>query len=302
MSDNPLEEWLQDARGVHDHDDPVAADAEADTAADREPGDGRADWAWRPDEAATAPLWDPASAHTGRTGPSRRLLGLVVLSWTVAAALGAMAITSDALPWPRPAGRDATPNGARPETGAAPAVPDVHDAHARAAAAIAVRQAVTTAADAGGEARRYVDLAVPESVRRHGDVRIVTVAAVVLEGSAEAWHTVRPARFAVPITIDDGHVVALGAPWPLPAPRLAGDEQPWRRAAAESHGLERALREAGYRDLGTLEVHDRADVPRVLRVRVDARAPDESTSRSHEVWLRADPSPTVLGAETGGES
>lgn len=299
MSDNPLEEWLQDARGAPDRDDLIEADAETDTAADSQSGDGRPDWTWPPAEAAPASPWEPASERSATTAPSRRLLGLVVVSWTVAAALGAMVIARDVLPWSGPADEGATSRPVRPETpAAAPASIDLRHAHAGAAAAIAVRQAVTTADDADGPERRYVDLAVPEAVRRHGDVLIVTVAAVVLEGSPETWHTVRRARFAVPVSTEDGHIVALGSPWPLPAPRLAGDEQPWRRAGAEPQALERALRDAGYRDLGALEVHDRADLPHLLRVRVNARAPEESTPRSHEVWLRADPSPTVLGVES----
>ncbi|MFO8075885.1 MAG: hypothetical protein R6T85_07180 [Egibacteraceae bacterium] len=156
---------------------------------------------------------------------------------------------------------------------------------AGAGAVVAVREAAT--ASAGDEARRYVDLAVAEAAEAHGDVTVVRVLAVVLEGDARAWTDAAIERYAVAVA-PDGR--ALSAPWRVPDPPAAGDEPAWHPVdddealAAARDALERHGAEPG----GDLAV-DRAEAaPGLLR----------ATWRDAEVWLAdADP-PRVLGAPT----
>lgn len=294
MSDNPLADWL----GAHHGDDDAGQAA-------REPAGAGASPRW-PDWAGAAtapgepetPTWaQPPDEDTGNRSPRRRLLLLAAaLPWAVACAVGVAVVTGGPSP--------ATEESAAPAAGAGRQGESEEEPALGAAAALAVRLAVTTAAeeDGPGGVRRYVDLAVPEAVSWAGDVAIVTVAAVVLEGAGDRWHTSRPARFAVPLQLVDGRAVAVDAPWPLATDAPTPDPRGWQATDVDADSVARALAAAGYTDVGAIDVEARAassppeQVP-VLRAHVQARAPGEPEPRAHQLWLRADPEPSVLGAD-----
>jgi hypothetical protein len=163
-------------------------------------------------------------------------------------------------------------------------------------AALTVQGALTTA-DAAG-IQRYIDLALPEAATWMGDVAIVRVAAVVLDGAQGGWDTPRRARYAVPIRADDRGFTVLGPPWALPDPPQttptltapASFEDPTRAEAAAT-----ALAGAGYQNVTIRSLARDPTIPGVLLAEVDAVAPGESSSRTHLMWLRDDPVPTLLG-------
>lgn len=296
MSDNPLADWL----GAH-HD----GDDDAGRGSSAPPGEAASarwpDWASsaaRPREPHAA-TWTQPPDDDGNPGSSRRRLLLVAaaLPWAVAGALGVAVVTSGPSPATDVSGT-AAPDGPPPAS-EEPAAEQALGA----AAALAVRLTVTTTPeeDDPGAFRRYVDLAVPEALSWSGDVAVVTVAAVVLEGAGDQWHTSRPARYAVPLQLVDGRAVALGAPWPLAVDAPAPDTAEWDPSDAAHDSLARALSAAGYTDIGAMNVEERRTsapehVP-LLRADIQARAPGESEPRAHQLWLRADPEPLVLGAD-----
>lgn len=299
MSDNPLADWLG-AQDDGDGDPGAAPGAHPkEDAPTRWP-----DWATpgaAPPEQRTATWTQPPDEETDSGSPRRRLLLLAAaLPWAVACALGVAAVTGGPAPATDEPAEPMAPAGAQPAPGEPAAA--VHPALG-AAAALAVRLTVTTATegDDPGAERRYVDLAVPEALTYVGDVAVVTVAAVVLEGAGDRWHTSRPARFAVPLQLVDGRAVAVGAPWPLALATPAAALE-WEPADADRDGVARALSSAGYTDIGAVDVEARAggapgDGPPLLRAHVQARGPGESERRAHELWLRTDPEPAVLGAD-----
>lgn len=292
------------------------------------------DWgglAGGPADDAEPATWErPPDEEAGAPARRRRLLLAAALPWAVAGGLGVAALTggpmstegqqdrsTEADPHASPeAGHgsaeagdqesagDGRSNEVRPST----ALPtargsSVVEPALGAAAALAVRLSLTTA-EAGSDAdgpRRYVDLAVPDGVHQAGDVAVVTVAAVVLEGSGEQWHTSRPARFAVPLQVVDGQAVAVGDPWPLAPPAADAEGPRWEPADVDGEAVARALAAAGYTEVDGLEVDARpaseTDRPLLLRARTRARAPGEPAPRDHQVWLRGEPEPAVLGAE-----
>lgn len=287
MSNNPLADWL----GAHDD-----RDGDPDPAP-HEPGEEGApakwpDWASpaaAPSNPETATWAQPPDEDPTRGSPRRRLLLLAAaLPWAVAGALGVAVVGGGPTP--------ATHESAAPAATVDPAL--------GAAAALAVRLAVTTTAeqDEPDAGRRYVDLAVPEALTWAGDVAVVTVAAVVLEGDGDRWHTSRPARFAVPLHVVEGRPTTLGAPWPLALAAPAADPPRWEPADADHDGVARALSAAGYTDIDAMDVEARgasgaADQIPLLRAHVQARAPGEPEPRAHRLWLRTEPEPAVLGAD-----
>lgn len=289
MSDNPLADWLRERH---------AALGEAGTT----PDDAATgippawpDWA-TPATTTPDPAPEPWEEPPGGEAPPRRrrrLLLLATLPWVVAAAIvvGVLGDTTAGSVPPR-AGADAGTVEAAP-AGAGQTV----DPRLGAAAAVAVRLSVTTPAGSpdGDTEARYVDSAVPEAVRWSGDVAVVTVLAVVLEGPADAWRMVRSARFAVPVGLVDGQAVVLGEPWAVSPPPESARVAGWEPAAADREAIAGAAEAAGYTDVDVLEVGALPEDPTVLRARIRARAPGESTARTHAPWLHADPDPAVLG-------
>ncbi|MDQ3537804.1 MAG: hypothetical protein M3415_03255 [Actinomycetota bacterium] len=301
MTDDPLGAWL---RQTGDADARTAAARPAPAAA----ADGRSP---QPDDLDTereaavdrvAALFvdERLPPAQGRRRPL--LWVLAALPWLVVVALllapGESAPTPDAAgeERPRAAGNPAA-SESRPsplaETRTAPLVDD----RMLAAAAVAVRTAATAT---DGRARRYVDTVAAESVTSHGDVAVVTVRAVVLDGTADRWLRARPARFAVPMGSTGGEVVALADPWVLAPPPTPPTAPAWRplagRSTAAAAAAAATLQDAGYRDLGPVRSSVRDDLPGIVRTGVRARAPGERTVRRHTVWLTDGAPPQLLGA------
>ena len=165
-----------------------------------------------------------------------------------------------------------------------------------AAAAVAVRNAVTTV-DAGTGAARYVDLALPEAVTWVADVAIVRVAAVVLEGAGGEWTGVHAAKYAVPLRPVDGAAVPVAAPWALPVPHV--EVEPLDFQPVEDEALVRAVAAAlavrGYGDATPPRLSRAAALEGVLRAETTAVAPGETAARPHALWLSDEPTPALLG-------
>lgn len=171
-----------------------------------------------------------------------------------------------------------------------------------ATAAAAVQQALT-GTDQASARSRYVNLALPEATTWIGDVAIVDVAAVVLEGTGGRWDQPHPARYAVPLQVRAGAVRVLGIPWALPhPPQTALGSTAFApvndRALTEAAG--RAISAVGYRDVNVRALARDPGLPGVLKVEVTAIGPGEGQPRSQEIWVSDQPSPTVLGADHSG--
>lgn len=160
-----------------------------------------------------------------------------------------------------------------------------------AAAVIGARLEVARLAEGTGRSR-YVDAAVAEGAERVGDLVVVRVLAVVLEGEDGTWTSERVERFAVPLRADvSGEPALAGAPWPLPAP--AGDraEGPtWADSDEPAPGVAEALEAAGFQGVADLGTAGADDAP-LLRATFTADLPPGR----HEVWLTDDQDTRVLG-------
>lgn len=273
MRDDPLAAWLRD--GGEGAREPGALGDEGVTTVAALGGD---------------PVFDADPPAPGRRW---RLWLLAAVPWAVVVVLAAALVVRTSV--------EASPSAAPPAptpppAGDASARPAAAEGAARAAAVLAVRAAVT---DDDPEAMvRYVDLAVPEAVEEIGDVALVTVAAVVLEGDGSRWQRARAARFAVPVAVDGGAATVLAPPWALPAtaPEVAPpDWAPAAAPAADSAGA--ALAAAGYRDVRDVRVSRSPDVPGAVLAQAAAVAPGDDRSRAHAVWLRDGSPPSVLGAD-----
>ncbi|MGH8902059.1 MAG: hypothetical protein ACRDYA_10345 [Egibacteraceae bacterium] len=177
---------------------------------------------------------------------------------------------------------------------------DALDPALGAAAATAVQQ-VLTGTDQASARSRYINLALPEAVTWVGDLAIVDVAAVVLEGTDGRWDRPRAARYAVPLRVRAGVMRLLSVPWALPDPPQSapGDTAfvpvPVNdQALTEAAG--RALDAAGYRDVQVKALARDPGLPGVLEVEAIAVSPGEGEPRLQKIWVSDRPSPTVLGA------
>lgn len=269
MAGHPLAEWLD------------ASDGESD---DDQDGEDQA----------------PVSAGIlgARQRPRRRrfaLLAAAAAALWVAVALALLLGGED---------EDGDPGGLAATTEAAGDSPEPHaavsgdsatgegvPADEAAAAVIGARLEVARLAEGTGRSR-YVDVAVAEGAERVGDLVVVNVLAVVLEGEDGTWTSERVERFAVPLRAEaSGEPALAGAPWPLPAP--AGDraEGPtWTDSDESAPGVAEALEAAGFQgvaDLGTA----RADDAPLVRAIFSADLPPGR----HEVWLTDDQDMRVLG-------
>jgi hypothetical protein len=176
-----------------------------------------------------------------------------------------------------PAAVDAPPPPAPP----APQSPQ--DAQG-ASAVLHVRAAVSTGA--GADPVRYVDTAVVEREEHLGEVAVVTVLAMVLEGSAERWTAAAPRRYAVALL--GGR--PLAEPWALPSPELeheavAWDPQDDTQLAGEARA---ALAAAGYDVPAPPALAGAPGLPDLLRATFDGTAPGEPAPAGHTVLLRRD--------------
>jgi hypothetical protein len=217
---------------------------------------------------------------------------LAVLPWLVVAglALAGSARPAEPVTAPRPVLEEI------PDPVAAPPEPPGDEGIA-AAAALAVQTAVSGTDEATGR-QRYVDLAVASATEWTGDVALVRVAAVVLEGVQGQWDAPRVAAYAVPIRLGAAGPFPVAPPWPLPdvpataatPEAFAPDDDP---GLAEAVGA--ALRSAGYAGVEVAEVARDPALPGILQARIAATAPGEASARNHTVWLREDPEPALLG-------
>lgn len=297
MTDNPLADWLRARQAaLGGAEEAERAEDAAAPASAVSPG-----WSDGPAEAPDGPgavCWDRPPHDGSPTPRRRRLLLFAALPWTVAALLGGVALVTGEIDPGEGAAGDQGAHGppAPGPAGQPPQHAGPVDPTLGAAAAVAVRLTVTTAGDApDGQERRYVDLAVPESVSWAGDLALVTVRAVVMEGPPDRWRTARPARFAVPVGLVDGDAVALDEPWALPMPAHPATDPGWTAAVTDPEPLAGAAAAAGYADVEVLAVDAHPDRPTLLRARIRARAPAEHHPRSHQLWVQADPEPAVLG-------
>ncbi|HVM14741.1 MAG TPA: hypothetical protein VM287_10490 [Egibacteraceae bacterium] len=330
MSDNPLADWLRARQDAVTGTDKAGMDDGLHDGATEGAGAGWPEWesfAAGPEDAEPAEPapWERPPEHETDAPPRRRRLLLLAaaLPWAVAVGLAVAAFAGD--PAPRDGQQPVSAENGQPASAedvehrsaegerpgsAGPSAPTSTSAGSPgvepalgAAAALAVRLSVTTTeAEGDGEGpRRYVDLAVPDGVQWADDVAVVTVTAVVLEGSGERWDTVRAARFAVPVQVVEGQPVAVGDPWPVAVAVTVAEAPRWEPRSADGEGVTRALEAAGYTGVDRLEVDARAsshaDRAPLLRARMWALAPGDSAVRDHQVWLRAEPEPAVLGAE-----
>lgn len=301
MTDNPLAEWLRARERDHRQEAPNGADGspseqareDAFAAGARPPG---------PIEPPSAP-WDDLPAEKPAR-PRRRwmLFTVALVPWVATGVLVASLGTGDGAVPPRGADTTVEERGAPRETPTASAVPSAQAA----AAVLAVRTAAVASpvTDSGEEdplPRRYIDLAVAEGVTPLGETTVVTVAATVLEGTAEEWRRARPARFGVAVRDTGDGAVAVGDPWPLPNPPSA-EELSWEEVESEAEPFEAALVAAGYDRLHGVELSRSQTVPGVVRVDCRAVAPGDEVERRHAVWVADEPRPVVLGAPEAGNT
>lgn len=312
MTDDPLGAWLRettdaDARAAQVGPGPGASPA-ADGPAPQPPGSDTSRAQLGGDRVA-ALFADERLASPPRR--RRRLLWvLAFLPWLVVAALllSRAAVESTA---PVPTAGSGAEEGPV-ETEAVPAAgsatsqangsgatktltASVADERLLAAAAVAVRTAVTAT---DGRTRRYVDTVAAESVVHHGDIAVVTVRAVVLDGTADRWLRARPARFAVPVAAKDNDVIAMADPWALASPPSRPTVPVWQHVPDQSAAPAAAvaLRDAGYHRVAQPQLSVSDDLPGIMRAGVRARAPGERAVRAHTVWLSDGYPPRLLGA------
>lgn len=308
MSDNPLADWLH-ARERDRHADAADAPARAGRGGEPDELDGDA-WTQPPtttDGRAVSPLAVPWEDDTEEPARSRRRWPLFVAAlvpWVAAggfmlaladgedAHTAAPASTQTPVTSSVSAGRGEAGHGGAPSTGGA-SVPSPY-----AAAAVRAVRSSNAAAGATGTtpqaSHRHVDLALAESLTHVGDLAVVTVVAAVLEGSAEQWERTEWRRFGVAVQQTDDGPAPAGPPWLLPGP-AADHELRWEEASGDDEPVEAALVAAGYEPAGPPRLWRSDAAPGVIRVDVHATGPDEAVARTHEVWVRAEPEPMVLG-------
>jgi hypothetical protein len=233
------------------------------------------DWLRGSDPAARAPGRPPARRR-GRRAP-----------WLLALAGGLwLGVTAVAWQWlsPTDPGDEPAPTASEPAV-----LSQAVGAHA----VLAVREAVS---HSDGPRRRYVDLAVAETVDWFGEVAIVEVLAHLLEGDEAAWTSERVARFAVAVGAPDGRPVVWSRPWPLGSNAVGAAGPSWSPVAEPDlvPAAHRALTAAGYAGITEIELAASAGLPGVLRAMTTATAPGERAPDRHEVWLD-DRAATVLG-------
>lgn len=301
MTDNPLAEWLRARERDHRQETPDGTDGSPSEEA-REGAFATGARPPGPIEPPPAP-WDDLPAEEPAR-PRRRwmLFTVALVPWVTTGVLVASLGTGDGGVPPRGADTAAEERGAPGETHTASAVPSAQAA----AAVLAVRTAAVASpvTDSGEEVplpRRYIDLAVAEGVTPLGGTTVVTVAATVLEGTAEEWRRARPARFGVAVRDTGDGAVAVGDPWPLPSPAPA-EEPSWEEVESDTEPFEAALVAAGYDRLHGVELFRSETVPEVVRVDCRAVAPGDEAERRHAVWVADEPTPVVLGTPDAGDT
>ncbi len=171
------------------------------------------------------------------------------------------------------------------------------DAQAGAAAALAVRRDFSRRGGESGTAT-YVDLALPVAAVEVGDVQVVEVSAIVLEGDRSGWRQTRTARYAVPTRTLPGGLVAVGRSWPLAAAAPPDLDLDWSSVASQfdEPGAIAALKAAGFRAIVRLRVSASEQLPEVVRATFRGVAPGSTRQARHDVWLDLTSAPRVIGA------
>jgi hypothetical protein len=273
----------------------------------------RTDYLQEPDDAPHG-WWNNQTWDDHHERRRKAVWVLAVLPWLLVAGLmlgrdRAPAPTTAPPPSPADTQVAAITTPGRPPTPQAVPPHQPHPEHALdpalgAIAALAVQDALTHTEKATGR-QRYVDLALPVAATWMGNVAIVRVAAIVLEGAQGQWEQPRYALYAVPIGAhpreanpNPGAFTVLGSPWALPDPPQTTPVtaalvplQDHTRAETTAH----ALATAGYQDITIRSLGRDPAIAGVLHAEVQAIAPGETSSRSHTVWLHDDPTPTLLG-------
>lgn len=316
MADNPLAAWLLQ------QDRPPGASAEEGRAA--APGPTAATGPAAATAVAGAP---PAGAPDGQSpsvwdlepGPAtrspRRLILMAVIPWIVVVVLVATL-------WRPAAGTSAPPSGepaaargpAAADPGAADDAEEIaepsratsatatatagEDAMLRHIAALTVKAELHGAVEADGEAGpdmrvRYADEAVGTDIERLGDVAVVTVIALVLEGGERGWDRSLTTRHAVALRSVPSGVEPLGAPWALPPSGTPPEHEPVPDESPDR--VLTALEAAGYRQISDLRLSRPAGVGGVLVAAARAVGPGEDAPTEQQVWIRDGPEPSVLG-------
>lgn len=291
MADNAISAWVREGAAFSEDGDGV-------TSAWSDNPDGEFSWAA-----------DSGNCRSGRRG--LRLLALAVVPWLMVFGL----MTARWQPSQHPHTALSPSDSTMPSKAVVAHQPDnaehpmtltnrttsssrnALDSELGTTAATTVQQALT-GTDQASARSRYINLALPEAITWVGDIAIVNVAAVVLEGTGGRWGHPRAARYAVPLQIREGVARVLSAPWVLPDPPQAA---PGGTAFASVSDLAltelagQALRSAGYRNVQVRALARDPGLPGVLKVEVTGISPGEGEARLQEIWLSDQPSPTVLG-------
>lgn len=269
MNGDPLDEWLAD---TEEGDQPKPRD-----------------------------LWDEDPPP--RPAARRRLLiALAVVPWVVVALLLGRGGAAPPAPTgsPDPAGTPEPVGATHPRGAAGAAAPATPPAPIGSRAEVST-QALAVAAlrshetGAVGATVRYVDLAVAEGVEHVGDLAVVRVLAVVLEGDAQGYDTARALRYAVPVTADGRGV--LGPPWPVGEVDVAAPAGPAPAGDVPAAGVVEALDAAGYTQIEVHGAGTHPDLPGVVVADVVAVAPGDAAPRERRVLLADGARLTLLGAE-----
>jgi hypothetical protein len=330
MPENPLAAWLLQQEGsardpAASNRDPAASNRTATHNAETAPAEPPAP----ADRDQADRLWDLDPAPPQRSRP--RLFLLAAVPWLVVALLALTAWWSAAATSPPAAatrverpdefGDEAVTRASTPVEGfakaadppaepslasASPPAPAAHG-HDEAAllrlGALLVRAGLHGPADADGNAGetgervRYADEAVGTGLERLGDVAVVTVTALILEGGTRGWDRSRTGQYAVALRVSPEGVQALSGPWTLPPPEDPPGREPI--PASTDAGLREraiaALERAGYRQVDDLHLARLQGVTDIVIADVRAMPPGEQALMRQEVWIRDGPRAAVLG-------
>lgn len=293
----------------------------------RRPPSGRRPAPW--DDAPRRPGWQRAAVVAGI--PCLVLVALLVSRGTPAATdpSAAAEATADAAEVPAPAAMASVPETFTPATVAPlpsaaasvaplPAAPvpappggatapgdtvPAGDADGRrretlvgAAAVTAVRTGLPV--DAGAGRQRYVDLAAVEAIDWRGDLAVVRVLAVILEGADGQVTDTTVRRYAVAARDAGSTAELLGGPWPLGGPvAIVGQPGLQYEQPQDPSPFVAALEAAGWSQVTVSSVGRDPALPGIVAAVVEAVVPGDTTPATHTPWLSEEGTAlTLLGS------
>lgn len=164
-----------------------------------------------------------------------------------------------------------------------------------AAAVTAVRTGVPV--DAGAGRQRYVDLATVEAIAWRGDLAVVRVLAVVLEGADGQVTDTTLRRYAVAARDAGSTAELLGGPWPLSGPvAIVGQPGLQYEPPQDPGPVVAALEAAGWSQVTVSSTGRDPALPGIVAAVVEAVAPGETAVATHTPWLAEEGGTlTVLG-------